>query len=580
VKLLPLLVPYFLPYRRQLVLGLAAIFASVAIGLAAPLLIGAAVDRFQEQPSSATLLFFGVLLVLVALVRGVFTFLQRRILVTLSRDIELDLRDEYFAHLERLPQRFYQEHATGDLMARATNDLQAVRMVCGPAIMYGSNTVFTALGCLVFMVAIHPGLSLLALAPMPLVAVATQVFGNRIHRHFEGVQEQFSKVSARVHENLAGLRVVRAFARERREEQLFSADNDEYVGRNRKLILWSAAFHPALQLLVGLGFVAVLWYGGRLVLTGGISIGQLVTFNFFLTKLIWPMVAIGWVINLVQRGMASLGRIRRVVDSEPEIRSPAAPLVIPRIRGRVEARGLEISYTPGGPPALRGISFVAEAGETIALVGRTGAGKSTLLAAVPRLIDPPPGTLLVDGVDVRRLTLEQLRGAIAVVPQESFLFSMTVGENIALGQASATPEAVTEAAEVAGLTSDLQGFPRGLDTLVGERGITLSGGQKQRVALARAVLRRPRILLLDDCLSAVDTQTEERILANLRRLLSGRTVLLVSHRISTVREADRILVLEQGEIVQRGTHEELVQRVGLYAELHQRQVLEEELAAI
>jgi ATP-binding cassette, subfamily B, multidrug efflux pump len=513
-------------------------------------------------------------------VRGFFTYAQRMILVSMSRDIELDLRNEYFAHLERLPQRFFHQHATGDLMARATNDLQAVRMVCGPAVMYSANTVFTALGSLLFMFAIHPGLSLLALAPMPLVAVATQFFGSRIHHLFERVQEQFSQVSTRVQENLAGLRVVRAYAREPREEQLFAGDNEEYVARNRRLILWSSAFHPALQALVGLGFVAVLWYGGRLVIAGGITIGQFVTFNFFLAKLIWPMVAIGWVINLVQRGMASLGRIRRVVEIEPAIADPAAPVVLSRITGRVEARGLDFAYEAGATQALRGIDLTAEAGETVAVVGRTGAGKSTLLSLLPRLLDPPAGTLFVDGVDVRQLPLAQLRSVIAMVPQESFLFSATVGENIALGRPEASAGEIEQAAELAGLAADLAGFPRGLATLVGERGITLSGGQKQRVALARALLRRPRILLLDDCLSAVDTQTEERILANLERYLPGRTVFIVSHRISTVRAAHRILVLDQGEVVERGSHHELATHGGIYAELHQRQRLEEELAAI
>jgi len=580
------LLRYFRPYRRTLVAGILSILASVVIGMASPLLVGRAVDSFKTSPSLRTLLGYAGLLVLVAAARGVFTYLQRMQLVTMSRDVEVDLRDDLFAQLERLPQSFFHQHQTGDLMARATNDLQAVRMLAGPAIMYSANTVFAALGSLFFMFRIHPGLALLALAPMPVVAVVTKVFGQRIHLLFENVQEQFSTLSARVQENLAGLRVVRAYARERWEEEQFGHANDEYVERNRLLILWSSAFHPLLQGLVGLGFVAVLWYGGRLVLGGGITIGQFVTFNFFLGKLVWPMIAIGWVINLAQRGAASFGRIRRVLETVPAIRdevpeetASAAATPAP-LRGDVEARSLTFHYAADASPALRAVSFHAAPGQTVALVGRTGAGKSTLLSLIPRLFDPPPGALLVDGGDVRALPLRRLRAAMAMVPQETFLFSQSIASNIAVGRPEAGRADIEEAADLAGLGPDLEAFPKGLDTIVGERGITLSGGQKQRVALARALLRRPQILLLDDCLSAVDTQTEERILRNLRRVFPGRTVFLVSHRISAVRDADQILVLDQGEVVERGTHAQLVVADGLYADLHRRQMLEEELAAI
>jgi ATP-binding cassette subfamily B protein len=574
------LLPYFRPYRRQIAVGMLSILAGAAIGLASPVLVGRAVDSFRTAPSARSMLVYAGLLVAVAAVRGVFTFLQRLVLVTVSRDIEVDLRDGLYAQLQRLPQAFFHRHKTGDLMARATNDLSAVRMLCGPAIMYSTNTVFTAIGSLIFMFRIHPGLALLSLAPMPVVAVVTKFFGERIHHLFERVQEQFSQLSSRVQENLSGLRVVRAYAREEWEEEQFAASNEEYVSRNRLLILWSSAFHPLLMGLVGLGFVAVLWYGGRLVLSGGVTIGEFVTFNFFLGKLVWPMIAIGWVINLAQRGAASFGRIREVLDTEPAIRDEEPLVRVEKVEGRVEAHGLTFRYAEDAPPALREVSFVAEAGQTIALVGRTGSGKSTLLSLIPRLWDPPEGTLRVDGIDVRRLPLATLRRGVAMVPQETFLFSQTILENVLVGRPEATRAEVEEAAELAGLSDDLAGFPKGLDTLVGERGITLSGGQKQRVALARALLRNAPVLLLDDSLSAVDTQTEERILGNLRRVFRGRTVFLVSHRISAVREADQILVLDDGEIVERGTHRELVAAGGLYADLDRRQKLEEELAAI
>jgi ATP-binding cassette subfamily B protein len=552
----------------------------VILGLMSPLLLGSAVDGLRTGVSRTTLLGYAGLIVGISLFQGLFSYLQRMLLVGMSRDIELDLRNLYFSSLEAQPPGFFHDRPTGDLMARATNDLQAVRMLCGPAIMYSTNTLFTALGALFFMLRIHAGLTLLALVTMPVVAFVTNLFGQRIHMLFERIQAQFSSLSARVQENLAGARVVRAYAQEGREEAEFRRLNDEYVEGNRRLIGWTVAFHPMLQGLVGLGFAAVLWYGGSLVVRGAITVGQFVTFHFFLGKLIWPMIAIGWVINLAQRGLASLGRMREVMDVVPAIRDEEPLVELPEVDGAVRAAGLTFSYREGTAPVLSGIDFQVAPGQTVALVGRTGSGKSTLLALLPRLFDPPEESLRVDGVDVRRLPLARLRAAIGMVPQETFLFSATIRENIALGRPEAPVEEVAEAARLAGLDLDLSLFPQGLDTVVGERGITLSGGQKQRVALARALLRRPRVLLLDDCLSAVDTHTEEQILQNLRTVFQGRTVFLVSHRISTVKDADLILVLEQGRIVERGTHAQLLDHGGLYADLHQRQLLEEELAAV
>jgi ATP-binding cassette subfamily B multidrug efflux pump len=579
-KRLSALWPYLFRYRRKLSLGLLAIVGTVALGLASPLLLGSAVDSLRTEVSRSTLLGYAGLIVGVTLVQGMFGYTQRMILVGMSRDIEFDLRNDYLASLERQPPAFFQDHPTGDLMARATNDLQAVRMVCGPAIMYLANTVLGGTGAVIFMLRIHPGLASIALLAMPVVALTTKLFGERIHTLFERVQEQFADFTTRAQENLAGVRVVRAYAREEHQQEEFRRLNQAYVDGNRSLIGWSVSFHPLLQTIIGLAAAAVLWYGGSLVLHGRISIGQFVTFNFFLAKLVWPMIALGWVINLAQRAAASLSRIRAILDTVPAIRDEPPLADAPELRGEVTMRGLTFAYRPDLPPVLRGIELRVAAGQTVALVGRTGSGKSTLLSLLPRLFDPPPGTLAVDGIDVRRLPLARLRASIGMVPQETFLFSTTLRDNIALGAPDAAPEEVAEAARLAGLELDLAGFPQGLDTVVGERGLTLSGGQKQRVALARALLRQPRILLLDDCLSAVDTQTEEMILRNLRQVFAGRTVFLVSHRVSTVKDADLILVLDGGEVLERGTHSQLLAAGGLYADLHARQLLEEELAAV
>jgi ATP-binding cassette subfamily B multidrug efflux pump len=572
--------PYLRPHRRKLILGILAIVAGVVLGLVSPLLVGKAIDAVRRRVSGGELLGYAGLIVGFSLVQGVFTYLQRMILVAMSRDVEYDLRNVYFAALEKQPPAFFQQYPTGDLMARATNDLQAVRMLCGPAIMYSTNTVITGLGALILMGRINTRLMLVALVTTPLVAGATVLFGRRIHALFTGVQEKFSDISARVQESLAGVRVVRAYAREAREAEDFAQVNDNFLEGNRRLLAWSVAFHPVLQALIGLGFAAVLWYGGLLVIRGRISVGQFVTFQLFLGKLTWPMIALGWVINLAQRGTASLIRIQKVLDAEPAIRD-VQPLADPgEIHGAVRFRGLTFAYNEGEAPVLADVDLQVAAGQTVAVVGRTGAGKTTLLSLIPRLIDPPEGTLAVDGADVRRMPLARLRGAIGMVPQETFLFSASIRDNITLGRPDAGAEEVVRAAHLAGLESDLTAFPHGLDTMVGERGLTLSGGQKQRVALARALLREPPILLLDDCLSAVDTQTEELILRNLRQVFEGRTVFLVSHRISTVKDADLILVLDHGRIAERGSHSQLIASGGLYADLHQRQLLEEELAAV
>jgi ATP-binding cassette subfamily B protein len=452
-------------------------------------------------------------------------------------------------------------------------------MIAGPALMYSMNTIFAMALLIPLMASINWRLTLLAFLSMPLVATATNYFSKRIHDRFEKVQEYFGTVSNRAQESLAGVRVIRAYTQEEAEIESFKGVNREFVNRNLQLIRLSGIFHPILQFFIGLGFIAVLWYGGHLVIGGKITIGEFVQFTLYLGLLVWPMIALGWVINIFQRGMASMGRMNKIMAIEPAIRDAPDSQGIDAIAGEIEFRDLTFTYGEAREPALKGINLQIEAGQTVAFVGGVGSGKSTLMNLVARLLDAEPGQVLIDGRSIREIPLSVLRASIGYVPQETFLFSETIAENIAFGVERATVEEIDRAAVEAGIADDIREFPAGFETLVGERGITLSGGQKQRTAIARALIRRPRILILDDALSSVDTYTEEKILGHLRRIMSGRTSLIVSHRVSTVKDADLIVVLDDGRIAERGTHDSLIERGGLYAELYEKQLLEEELAA-
>jgi len=542
-----------------------------------------AIDDLNLGVTREKLLFYAGLLLGISLVRGVFLFLMRRIIIGASRDIEYDMRNDFFAHLERLSLGYYQAHRTGDLMSRATNDLNAVRMMIGPAIMYSAQTVLVFVVAIALMAAIDARLTLIALIPLPFVSLSVKYFGSAIHKRFEKIQAQLSDVSAVVQEALSGVRVVRAYRQEAHEQDRFRRSNLEYLERNRVLIRLQGAFYPSMTFFLGLGSLMVLWLGSRAVIRGEISLGEFVAFNGYLVMLAWPMIAFGWVTNILQRGFASWGRMQEIMrepaaidDSHVTQAGMMAPL-----DGPIEIQSLTFTYPGSDRPVLRDIDLRIEPGQTVAFIGSTGSGKSTLLNLLPRLHEPPAGTVFISGVDVREIPLARLRGAIGFVPQEPFLFSDTIAENVSFSspEPRAPIDEVRKAAAIARLDKDVEEFPRGYDTMVGERGITLSGGQKQRTALARALYANPPILMLDDALSAVDTYTEEEILSRLRHVMRQRTSLIVAHRVSTVREADQICVLQDGRIAERGRHDELVQRNGLYAALHRKQLLEEELQA-
>ena len=571
--------PYLWRYRRGLALGAAALISRDVTAALLPLAIRGGIDSLTTGFRLESLLLFCGLLLGLAVVKGLFQYWMRVILIGISRDIEYDLRNDFFAHLTALSPDFFARTRTGDIMARATNDLNAVRMMLGPGLMYTAETSLTFLLSVAIMLSVDWPLTLVALLPAPLVSLLVMRFGRIIHARFERIQAMFSDISSRVQENLSGVRVVRAYVQEEAELRQFSRLNQEYLGHSLRLARTSSLFMPLLQLLIGVTFLLVLWIGGYRLLAGRLTLGSFVMFNVYMGMLIWPMVALGWVVNLVQRGSASLSRINQILRETPSIAEPPSPRALPQpLRGEITFRGVGVEFPTGR--ALHHIDLRIQAGETVAIVGHTGCGKSTLVRLIPRLMDPTAGSVLLDGIDLRELSPEELRRQIGFVPQETFLFSATLAENIAFGVKQASQEQIRWAAELAGLAPDVAGFPEGYQTLVGERGITLSGGQKQRTAIARTILRDPRILILDDALSSVDTLTEERILSGLAEVMRGRTSILISHRVSTVRQAGRIIVLDGGRIVEQGAHAELIEAGGYYAGLYQKQLLEEELEAI
>jgi ATP-binding cassette subfamily B protein len=629
------LVPYLKRYRSGLLWGGLCVLFNNGIWVLFPQVLRRAVNDLHTGVTRQKLLTYSLLILAIALIKGVFQFLTRWVVIGISRDIEFDMRNDLFAHLERLSYSYYQRNRTGDIMARATNDLNAVRMLLGPAIMYSANTLVFTAGALGFMLAISPKLTIFAFLPLPIASIVIQYFGRRIHERFERIQAMFSDISARAQENFSGARVIRAYVQEQSEIAAFENANQEYIRRSLGLVRLMGMLWPTLELMLGAAVVIVLWLGGRQVLQGKMNVGDFVAFNTYMVQLTWPVIALGWVINLFQRGTASLIRINEIMAQQPEIideapigrsgdwvigpsgigssddraigssedqtpsspdialSSPVGPITrSPDFRGEIEFRHLNFAYN--GVPVLKDINLRIPAGSSLAIVGPTGSGKTTLVSLIPRIYDADPGAVLIDGRPIRQFPLDDLRRHIGFVPQETFLFSDTIRENIAFGistelsapKVSQKPagepslDDIKAAAVAANIAGDIEGFPEGYNTTVGERGITLSGGQKQRTAIARALLRSPSILILDDALSSVDTQTEDKILNHLREIMRGRTTIFISNRVSTVRNADAIAVLHEGRIVELGTHDQLIAQNGYYTNLYNKQLLEEELAEV
>src|SRR5579864_8559380 len=596
------LLPYVKRYRWGYIAGAACIVLTNGILVLLPKVLGLATDALREGVTRHKLLLYAGLLLAIAVGKGIFQFLTRWIVIGISRDIEFDLRNDLFERLEGLSYSYYQRNRTGDIMARATNDLSAVRNLLGPAIMYTANTILLMTLALAFMISISPKLTFYTFLPLPVASVVIQYFGRKIHDRFERIQAMFSDISARAQENFSGARLIRAYVQEEAEIRAFEAENQEYIRRSLRLVRLMGMLWPTLELMLGCAVVLVLWLGGRevlsghmrvplvsnlgssnpgitttLVLSGAMSVGDFVKFSTYMMQLTWPIIALGWVINIFQRGTASLIRISEIMHQPPEIQD--APGASDReIAGEIEFRGLNFSYD--GKQVLHDVNLRVPAGSSLAIVGPTGSGKTTLVSLIPRIYDAEPGMVLIDGRPIREYLLASLRKNIGFIPQETFLFSDRIRDNIALGVDSATDQEIHNAAEAANIAADIESFPDGYDTLVGERGITLSGGQKQRTAIAHALIRNPKILILDDALSSVDTHTEDKILNHLRDVMRGRTTIFISHRVSTVRNADRIAVLHGGRIVELGTHDELLALNGYYCDLYNKQLLEEELAEV
>ncbi len=591
--------PFFWKYKRLFIPGLLCAVASAIFSILVPIVVRHAIDsipgfvrtyRLYQGTELApmfygeffrSLLLFAAVVIALSLVSGLFGFLMRQTVVVASRHIEFDLRNQLYSHLQTLSQGFYRRLSTGDVITRATSDIEHVRRYIGPAIMYVTRAGVILITAMTVMLLISPTLTLYALIPMPFLTLSVFFMARMVHSRSDAIQRQYSSLTSRVQEALSGIRVLKAYTREEAEAAAFDEESGLYRDRMLDLARVDSAYRPVFLLLVGLSTIIVVWQGGYQVMAGTITIGNIAEYIIYVAMMTWPVASMGFVITMVQRASASMTRLNDIFDAEPEISDHEDTLTeLTQIDGRLTFENVSFQYENETQPAIDDVSFYLPAGQVLAIVGRTGSGKTTLVEMIPRILDPSQGRVFIDGHDVRNIPLELLRSSIGYVPQDVFLFSDTIANNIAFGELDAPQDHVTTAAAEAELLENIQDFPLGFETYVGERGITLSGGQKQRSSIARALIRRPRILILDDALSAVDTRTEQRILNQLRQHYGKRTIVIVSHRISAVQDADLILVLDEGRIVERGNHNKLLDQNGLYADFYRKQLLEEEISAL
>jgi len=576
--------PYLLRHKKDLILGFIFAVGASLLALLIPYVLRYVIDGLKTLVNKETLLLYALFMVFISIMGGLFRYLTTRRLMGTAFGIEYELRNELLNHLQKLSLSYFHKMRTGDIMARATNDLKAVRMLLGPGIRNLLNTIIMGSGAIILMLMIDYKLTLYSLIPLPILTTAVSIFSSRIFHRFQKVQEQFSSISTGVQENLSGIRVVKAYVQEENEKRKFRKLNQNYMDKNMSLAKIWGLFFPFIMLIAGIGMVIVLWLGGRQVIVDKITLGQFVQFTGYLMILTWPMMALGWVINLMQRGSASMARLIEILDQVPEIKDSEYTQDIRTLKGEIEFKNISFTYdcaingtATNGKAVLKNINLKIPKGITIGIIGPTGSGKTTLINLIPRLLEARKGSLTIDGVDIKTIPLKVLRKNIGYVPQETFLFSESVKENIIYGLEDFDEAKLRRAASISALSDEIERFPQRYETTVGERGVTLSGGQKQRTALSRAIIREPKILILDDAFSNVDVHTEEKILKELHKFRKGRTCILVSHRISTIQNADLLVVLKDGQIIEQGTHKELIARDGIYANMYRQQQLEEEL---
>ncbi|HEY9189177.1 MAG TPA: ABC transporter ATP-binding protein [Ignavibacteria bacterium] len=580
MKILLRLKPYLLKYKHLYIIGFLATIVSNISGIIVPLIIRNAIDSLSKNVQLIEIIKTSLLIVFVSIIAGVCLFLTRRTIIVASRKIEYDLRNDFFSHLLKLDLKYFQNTSTGDLMAHATNDINAVRNFLGPAILYSSDTIVAFIMITAIMISINSHLTIISFIPLPFISIFVYLIASSVNKKFEKVQSQYSLLTSKAQESISGIRVVKSFVREQNEIKLFGNISKEYFNKNMKLVKVHSLMFPLMVLFIGISIVLVIWFGGRMVINDKLTLGNLTAFIIYLGWLIWPMIAFGWVANLVQQSAASMKRLAKILDTEPEVENSNNKLSVTELHGDILLKDVYFRYSKNSPDIIKGINLNIKAGTSLAIIGRTGSGKTTLVNLINRFYDVTKGSIHIDGVNIKDLPIETIRQNIGYVTQETFLFSTTIKENIIYGINTYNEEDFKKAVDIAQIDKDVRSFPDSYDTIIGERGITLSGGQKQRVSIARAIMKKPKILILDDALSAVDTYTEEEILKRLRNFMKNRTCILISHRISTIKDADLIVVLENGKIVESGSHEELIEIGGIYYEMYQKQLLEEEIEEI